>query len=988
MVSLPKDYTQPIASQYHPVDVESEWYEWWESNQFFLPRSGGISPTCEDATDVKKENFVIVIPPPNVTGYLHLGHALTTAVQDTLIRYHRMKGHNTLYVPGMDHAGIATQVVVEKRIQATEGVSRHQLGRETFISRVWEWKKDHGGVITQQLRLLGSSVDWSRERFTMDSKCSAAVQEAFVRFHEEGLIYRSTRLVNWCPTLQSAISDLEVEYIDVTPGLHIRIPNYEKTVDVGTMTSFAYHISGSEDEIIVDTTRPETILGDTAVAVHPDDPRYQKYKGTNTRLVCPFREDTIPLLFDSVLVDMNFGTGAVKITPAHDPNDFQAGERHALPFLTVMDEEGKISTKGEFHGMHRYDCRRAIVKALDSKGLLRGQRGHTMRLGICSRTQDIVEPHLVPQWFVNCSTMAQRSVQAVRTGELKLIPSVHEATWYRWLENIKPWCISRQLWWGHRIPAYSLFLDGKPLCREPNENWIVGRTAEEARSKASLKHRLSSDETSRLELRQDEDVLDTWFSSALWPFSVLGWPDLNDEDFKTFFPTSLLETGHDILFFWVARVVMCSLHLVGKLPFKEVYMHAMVRDKSGDKMSKSKGNVVDPLDVLRGITLEKLQEKIRLANLAPKEVEKAKALQQKAFPKGIPECGADALRLGLLSYTVSGKSVNLDIDRILGYRQFCNKLWNAVRYALYFALGEDFEPPSSLNEDALSLSMHCRWILSRLDACTQACNISFREYDFSTLTTAIYRFWLYDFCDVFLELTKPVMQHDGPLRDITRAVLCHCMEHALRLLHPMMPFVTEELWHRLPGNSSFVSPSIMLAPYPQSSNFRNESIEEGMTQLLDVVHALRSLKTRYRLTNKVKPDAYVVCHGKSNSFSELFTRHAQDTLAALAVLGHVEIVSSRNDVPLGCATNVLSSSTTVCLQLQGLINPAEELARLEKGMSSIKLQKESLCKKIESVNYKEKVPESVREANSMKLSNLTAEMERVTEAKESLQGLL
>lgn len=602
---------------YQPKYVEAAWQSWWEKSQYY-------EPSVEDGlTWEAKDKFIMVIPPPNVTGSLHLGHALTTAIEDTLARWHRMVGRVVLWVPGVDHAGIATQSVVERMLMKTEGVSRHQLGREKFTEKVWEWKTKYGNRITQQLRYLGASVDWSREAFTMDDKLSKAVLEAFVTFHEDGLIYRDTRLINWSCALESALSDIEVDFLDLKGRTFLSVPNHklQEKYEFGMITSFAYKVDGSDEEIVVATTRLETMLGDTAVAVHPDDPRYTHLHGK--MLKHPFVDRKIPIITDNVLVDMSFGTGAVKVTPAHDPNDYLCGKRNGLEFVIMLTLDGKIAANGgKFAGMMRYDARVAMEKELQALGHLRGKAENPMRLGQCSRTGDIIEPMLSPQWYLNCSTMAQRSIEAVRNGELKILPEVHESTWYMWLENIRDWCVSRQLWWGHRIPAYFARLPGESQANvdrnDPanNQRWFVARSESAARAQAAAKFGVSEDEIS---LEQDEDVLDTWFSSGLFPFSVFGWPEQTD-DFKAFFPNTLLETGQDILFFWVARMVMMSLHLTDKLPFKTVYLHAMVRDKYGRKMSKALGNVIDPLEVINGCSLEDLLRKIDEGNLPVKEV--------------------------------------------------------------------------------------------------------------------------------------------------------------------------------------------------------------------------------------------------------------------------------------------------------------------------------------------------------------------------------
>ena len=582
---------------YSPQAVEAAWYEWWEASGYFKADE-----------DPSKEPFVMVIPPPNVTGSLHIGHALTNSIQDTIIRWRRMSGYSALWVPGTDHAGIATQTVVEKKIHREMGKTRHDLGREGFLEEVWKYVDDYGHRITNQLRRLGSSLDWSKSVFTMDSVRSNAVNEAFVKMHDMGLIYRDNRLVNWCCKLKTAVSDIEVDYIDVPKRMGISVPGYDEPVEFGAITSFAYPYEDGTGEIVVATTRPETMFGDTAVAVHPDDERYKPVIGKY--LVHPVNGRRIPVIADAELVDPEFGTGAVKITPAHDPNDFATGKRHNLEFINILDDNGCLNTNGtgQFAGQRRFDARVSIVEFLKEKGLFRGVEDNEMRLGICSRSKDVIEPVLKPQWWVSCEDMAAKACDAVRSKELEIIPAEYESTWFRWMENIRDWCISRQLWWGHRIPAYYIAFEDEAESGAPGApseimtNWVIGRNEEEALQRAQEKY-----PGRKFSLHQDEDVLDTWFSSGLFPFSVFGWPS-DSIDLGRFFPGALLETGHDILFFWVARMVMMSQTLTGKLPFKQVYLHSLVRDAHGRKMSKSLGNVIDPIAVIEGITLEDLHK--------------------------------------------------------------------------------------------------------------------------------------------------------------------------------------------------------------------------------------------------------------------------------------------------------------------------------------------------------------------------------------------
>lgn len=606
-----------------------------------------------------------------------------------------MKGRTTLWVPGCDHAGIATQVVVEKKLWREHKQTRHDLGREKFIDKIWQWRNEKGDRIYHQLKKLGSSFDWDRACFTMDPKLCKAVTEAFVRMHEMGMIYRSSRLVNWSCTLRSAISDIEVDKVEVSGRTQLSIPGYADKVEFGVLVSFAYKVIGSEsDEIVVATTRVETMLGDTAVAVHPKDTRYQHLHGKFVQH--PFCDRKLPIVCDE-FVEMTFGTGAVKITPAHDPNDYDVGKRHNLPFITIFSDDGIIvGDYGSFTGMKRFDARKAILVALQEKGLYRDTKDNPMVVPVCSRSKDIVEPLIKPQWYVKCSEMAANATEAVRTGALAITPDVHKKIWYHWMDEIRDWCVSRQLWWGHRIPAYQVVF--KDPAKAPknlsDENlWFVGRTEAEALSKAASTLKVDK---ALISMKQDEDVLDTWFSSGLFPFSVFGWPD-NTDDLKLFYPTTLLETGHDILFFWVARMVFFGQTLLGKLPFKEVFLHPMVRDAHGRKMSKSLGNVIDPMDVITGISLEGLHKQLYDSNLDPREIEKAKAGQKQDYPNGIPECGTDALRFALCAYMTQARDINLDIQRVQGYRFFCNKLWNATKFALmYFPGAEKYDIITSL----------------------------------------------------------------------------------------------------------------------------------------------------------------------------------------------------------------------------------------------------------------------------------------------------
>lgn len=966
-----KDMSLPMAAAYNPKAVESAWSAWWEKRHFFTPDPKASQGACES------KRFIMVIPPPNVTGKLHLGHTLTGAIEDALTRWHRMCGNVALYVPGVDHAGIATQSVVERRLLKEEKKTRHDLGREEFLKRVWAWKEMNAGHIKKQLQRIASSVDWTRERFTMDDRCARAVEEAFIRFHERGLIYRDNRLVNWCPHLRTALSDLEVDHEDITGKTLVDVPGLKDKVEVGVLCEFKYMVKGTKEALTVATTRLETMLGDTAVAVHPEDDRYKAFHGKE--LEHPFFPDRKMVVIADTMVDREFGTGCVKITPAHDNNDFKAGVRHKLQQINVFTEDGRINENGgEFKGQHRFEARRTVEEALKKKDLWVGKKGHSMRLGFCSRSKDIIEPYLKPQWWMNCQDLADRSVKALREGELKILPEFHHQTWYHWLENIQEWCISRQLWWGHRIPAYKVV---KPAQAE--EKWFTGRSAQEAAAKAEKAL------GTKVEVEQDEGVLDTWFSSGLFPFSVFGWPDTeNNEDFKAFFPTSLLETGHDILFFWVARMVMMSLGLTGKLPFHTVYLHAMVRDAHGRKMSKSLGNVIDPLEVIDGISLEDLHQKLYEGNLPDKEIEKAKKGQKEDYPDGIPECGADALRFGLLAYTLQGRNVNLDINRVVGYRHFCNKVWNATRFGLMY-FGSDFSFPGSLKPDQ-SLAWEDRWILSRLSFCAQKANDGMTKYEFANVTTATYSFFLYELCDVYLELLKPRFygetQDESILKDrqVAREVLYVCLDWSMRLMHPLLPYLTEELYQRLPP-SPIKCESVTIAPYPvHVIAWQNEALEKEMEVTSEIAKQFRSQKTSLGFSPGARPEAYI---RHSDSDLREMVEKLKSQISRMAGVGAITVLKEADADPSQTMRDVVNEKCLIYTKVEGLDLKGEK-AKLEKKVSSAEKMVESYKQKMAVPGYEEKVPEKVRETNTQKLQAAEKELQELLTALQSINSAM
>uniref|UniRef100_A0AAY4C0H6 Valine--tRNA ligase, mitochondrial n=1 Tax=Denticeps clupeoides TaxID=299321 RepID=A0AAY4C0H6_9TELE len=822
----------PFPQSYSPEYVESGWYQWWEKEGFFTPEYHvrTILPHAASRT------FSLCIPPPNVTGTLHLGHALTVAIQDSLARWRRMLGCKVLWVPGCDHAGIATQSVVERRLLREHGKHRQDYGREEFLREVWKWKNEKGDEIYHQLRKLGASLDWSRACFTMDEGFSRAVTEAFVRLCDSGLIYRSEALVNWSCALGSAISDVEVEMKQLTGRTLLSVPGYEKRIEFGTMVTFAYPLE--EGEVSVSTTRPETILGDVAIAVHPEDPRYKDLHGRACRH--PFTERLLPIIADA-LVDKELGTGAVKVTPAHDHTDFLLSQRHSLPHLTVIGGDGHMTSLcGQWlEGVRRFDARERVMEALMEKKMFRGRRDHPMSLPVCSRSGDVIEPLLRKQWFVRCGEMAGK---AVDDGELEIIPSFYTKTWRNWLSNISDWCISRQLWWGHQIPAYRVSVSLAAFCPLEEELWTWGRTEEEARQRAVTKFKtLPSDIT----LSQDTDVLDTWFSSGLFPFAMLGWPR-KTPDLAQFYPNTILETGSDLIFFWVARMVM----LEPKLGIT-VLLHSLVRDKHGRKMSKSLGNVIDPLDVISGVSLERLQEKVKEGNLDPRETTVAMEAQRKDFPKGIPECGADAMRFALCSHKIH--DINLSVSQVLSCRHFCNKMWQTVKFTL--GALENSGSPLGTTAEISPLSSIDRWICSQLYSTVLQCERGFENYELHSVTSTLQSFWVHSLCDVYLECVKPVLAagngaEDGEVQR-ARQILFHCVSVSLALLSPFMPYLTEELWQRLQphGGTADPSTSLCVQGYPQSSQL--EEAEFPLVQ--EVARVTRSLRAQCHMTRE-RPD--------------------------------------------------------------------------------------------------------------------------------------
>uniref|UniRef100_A0A8C9U3V5 Valine--tRNA ligase, mitochondrial n=1 Tax=Scleropages formosus TaxID=113540 RepID=A0A8C9U3V5_SCLFO len=910
-----KDTTLPFPASYSPQYVEACWYQWWEKKGFFSPELHSSLPHAVD------QSFSMCIPPPNVTGSLHLGHALTVAIQDALVRWRRMQGHKVLWVPGCDHAGIATQVNLRFMYNIVQFFYSERLCVCVCVCVCLR----KGDEIYHQLRKLGASLDWSRACFTMDPDFSSAVTEAFVRLCDSGLVYRSEGLVNWSCALGSAISDIEARP-ELRGRTLLSIPGYEQKVEFGSMIAFVL----SDGEISVSTTRPETMMGDVAIAVHPDDPRYQALHGRECRH--PFTGRLMPVVTDTV-VDMSVGTGAVKVTPAHDQTDFLLSQRHSLPRITVIGEDGTMTSScGPWlEGVKRFEARERVLEALVEKQMFKGKMEHPMALPVCSRSGDVIEPLLKKQWFLRCGEMAKK---AVDDGELELIPHLHHKTWRNWLSSISDWCISRQLWWGHQIPAYRVSFPGSTDA--DTEQWVWGKSEAEASERAAAKFGVTPD---AITLTRDPDVLDTWFSSALFPFAMLGWPQ-KTADLQQFYPNSLLETGSDLIFFWVARMVMLGTELTGQLPFRQVLLHSLVRDKHGRKMSKSLGNVIDPLDVISGVSLQRLQEKVKEGNLDPRETAVAMEAQRRDFPSGIPECGTDALRFALCSYKAQGEDISLSVSQVLSSRHFCNKMWQTVRFALGVLEPRDTVPVSSVD----------RWLCSRMYSTVQQCERGFENYDLLSVTSALYSFWVHNLCDVYL-VSKMYLA-----RVTARSVLFHCLTITLSLLAPFMPFLTEELWQRLQphaGGKSAVVTSLCLQPYPRSSQlthwyFPQEEADFPFVQ--DVIRVARTLRSQCCMT-KAKPDSKSCVN--SSLYKQAFRSHC-----FYKVRTH---------------TDTIKTSLGLCIKmeiyfLQGNVGTDKQSAQLSQRRQKLLSKLEQLQSRTRMPHYAERVPQRVRQETENRVS--------------------
>ena len=965
---------------YDPHAIEQRWYEAWEANGHFAPAQGEAPAYC------------IMIPPPNVTGSLHMGHAFQDTIMDALIRYHRMKGERTLWQAGTDHAGIATQMVVERLLNA-EGKTRHDLGRDAFVERVWQWKAQSGGTITRQLRRMGASLDWASERFTMDAGLSRAVQEVFIRLYEEGLIYRGKRLVNWDPVLHTAVSDLEV--LSEEEGGHL--------------WHMRYPLSNGHGALVVATTRPETLIGDCAVAVHPGDERYKHLLGEYVDL--PLTGRRIPIIADEY-VDPAFGTGCVKITPAHDFNDYQVWLRHRdekaiseQPFgglINIFTKDGGLRGNtpddgpvipAKYVGMDRYVARKQIVADLEAHGLLERIQDHKLMVPRGDRSGAVIEPFLTDQWYVRVQPLAEAAITAVEDGRIHFVPDNWKNTYYEWMRNIQDWCISRQIWWGHRIPAWY----------DREGNVYVGRSEEEVRRRHDL--------TADYPLAQDDDVLDTWFSSALWPFSTLGWPDETDR-LQAFYPTAVLVTGFDIIFFWVARMIMMGLKFMGDVPFREVYIHGLVRDAHGDKMSKSKGNVLDPIDLIDGIALDALVEKRTSGMMQPHLAEKIAKQTRKDFPDGIPSFGTDALRFTFAALASTGRDINFDLGRTEGYRNFCNKLWNAARYVLMNTEGQDCgvgrpaatshragggAPPGSSasathcdpvgaapspQSGAVDLDIELgaaeRWILSRLQATITAATDAIDDYRFDHYAQAVYEFTWSAYCDWYLELCKPSLASDAAspaAKRGTRRTLVTVLETLLRLAHPLMPFITEEIWQRVAPLAGVGGDTLMLQPFPTADAALADPVAESqMEWVMQFILGVRRIRGEMNISPG-KPLSVLLSHASEQDRTSLEAN--RQALGFLARLESIEVLPEGDEGPESAIA--LVGGMKLLIPLAGLIDKDAEIARLEKEIARLRGDVDRTAAKLANSGFVDKAPEAVVAKERAKLEDSQTAIGKLTD---------
>jgi valyl-tRNA synthetase len=961
-----------VDKTYNPHAIEQHWYDTWEQQHYFAPQGAGPA-------------YCIMIPPPNVTGSLHMGHAFQDTIMDALTRYHRMQGDNTLWQAGTDHAGIATQMVVERQLNA-QGKTRHDLGRAPFIAKVWEWKAQSGGNITRQLRRMGASLDWTRERFTMDDGLSNAVKEVFVRLYDEDLIYRGKRLVNWDPVLHTAVSDLEVISQE----------------EAGHLWHLRYPITGSKEYLVVATTRPETMLGDAAVAVHPYDERYRHLIGKTVTL--PLVDRAIPIIADDY-VDKEFGTGCVKITPAHDFNDYAVWQRHKdtlndQPFgglINIFKPDAHIKDSGfddftfghkaskgqtsladgeglvgkatfelipkSYRGLDRYAARKQIVADLDAAGLLAEVKPHKLMVPRGDRSHAVIEPYLTDQWYVKIAPLAEPAIRAVETGAIKFVPDNWKNTYYDWMRNIQDWCISRQIWWGHRIPAWY----------DEQGKIYVARDEAEARQKYKL--------AASTVLQQDDDVLDTWFSSALWPFSTLGWPAQTAE-LNTFYPTNVLVTGFDIIFFWVARMIMMGLKFTGEVPFHEVYIHGLVRDAHGQKMSKSKGNVLDPIDLIDGIDLETLVKKRVTGLMQPQDAPKIEKATRKDFPDGIPAFGTDALRFTFASLASTGRDINFDLGRTEGYRNFCNKLWNAARYVLMNCENQD----TGVGNEPVELASADRWILSRLQHTIEVATQSITTYRLDLMANAIYEFTWNEYCDWYLELSKPVLLNDASsiaAKRGTRRTLVQVLETVLRLAHPLMPYITEEIWQRVAPLAGKSGPTLMLQPYPHPQpQLVDTAANADMEWVKQFILGVRQIRSGMDIKPS-KPLPVLLQDGTASDRQRLAAN--ENTIQFLARTESITWLDASQVAPE--AATALLGNLKLLIPMAGLIDKDAELKRLQKELEKKQQEKDRLAAKLTNANFVDRAPAEVVAVERGRLAAIETALQQLSEQLEKIQKM-
>ncbi len=912
-----------MEKTYNPEQIESKYRSLWEGENLFSSDLNSTSPNA----------YCIMLPPPNVTGSLHMGHAFQHTIMDILTRYHRGKGEQTLWQPGTDHAGIATQMVVERQLAAKD-ITRHDVGREKFIEKIWDWKEQSGGTITSQMRRMGASVDWEKERFTMDDGLSNAVKKVFIQLHKEGLIYRGKRLVNWDPVLHTAVSDLEVI----------------STEEQGSLWHMRYPITDTDEVMVVATTRPETMLGDSAVAVHPDDERYAHLVGKTINL--PLTDRKIPIIADDY-VDMDFGTGCVKITPAHDFNDYEMGQRHNLEVINILTDDAKINdtVKSTYTGMDRFVARKQIVKDLDEQGLLEKIDPHKLMVPRGDRSNAVIEPYLTDQWFVKVAPLAQPAIDAVKKGEIRFIPENWDKTYYNWMENIEDWCISRQIWWGHRIPAWY----------DENGNIFVADSLEEAQKQAG----------EGVTLRQDEDVLDTWFSSALWPFSTLGWPE-KTPDLARFYPTDVLVTGFDIIFFWVARMIMFGLKFTGEVPFKDIYITGLIKDGQGQKMSKSKGNVLDPIDLIDGISLEDLLSKRTQGMMQPKMAEKIKKQTKKEFADGIPAFGTDALRFTFVALASFGRDIKFDLKRVEGYRNFCNKLWNASRFVLMKLEGETIDTNAKL-------STADEWILSRLQGTKTKVEKHLKDYRLDLMSQELYEFVWGDYCDWYLELSKPLLA-DEKTKAGTQATLIKVLNEMVTLLHPIIPFITEEIFEQCNTILDKDNQSLITQAYPQvESQLISEQSEMEIKWLQTFILGIRQIRGEMNIPPNKPLNCFVQNFNKTD---EVYLNKYINILNTLSKMATIDKLATNDEAPE--SATALVGEMKILIPLAGLIDKEQEAARLNKEIEKLEKQKMVSEGKLNNKKFVSSAPEAIVNTEKERLASTES---AITDLSEQLKKI-